>query len=510
MLVRRQDEAAAGVVSILLSILVIIILLTLITTVWMPEWMQDIEADHMREVSSQFGHLKANIDRQILKGDPKFVIGNPLTLGSEGFAIFGSDSSGSFSINHFREGDLEYYCNIQNEDASVNVTCTGGMKYKSNNAHYVDQQLAYENGAIILNQGAGEVIRTGPQFSVEKHGPVTYISFVLITVSGVETAIQGTGTILIQTQLVTYTSKEHGFSDPEWLNLTLVTAFPVAWARYFNNTLIEGGLTNTVDFNTSYTKSEVHVDIKNVGFFDMGYALFNVELQENAGGTSTGPSVEGLVGLWHFNEATGITAKDASVNHNNGIVADGTWTTGVRGAALHFDGVDDHVVIPEIPEYNHNQSVTVMAWVKWAVDPETAGEPWANLVSKHENQWMLQHSGDAIGSPYTNAYFEFALRTNDTRQWVWSVTEPVANQWYHVCGVFDTLSSQLSIYINGTLENSTVLNGTIEERTNHITVGCRDFGGFDRFFEGDIDEVMIFDRALASGEVYRYYQSLKP
>ena len=509
LLLRREREAAAGVVSILLSILVIIILLTLVTTVWMPEWMQDIESDHMREVGSQFGDMKANIDKQILKGDTKFVIGNPVTLGAQGFAVFGSDSTGTFSINSFRDDDLEYYCNVQNESAAVNVTATGGMKYMSHNAHYVNQQLAFENGAIILKQGSGEVVRVGPQFSVEKHGPVTHVTFVLITVSGAEASIRGTGTILVQTQLVTYTTSQNDFVDPTWLNMSLVTEFPIAWARYFNNTLIEGGLTNGADFFTTYTSNSVYVNMANVTSFDMGYALFNVEIQDNAGGRTTGPSVEGLVGLWHLNEGTGANAMDASLYHNDGVVADGTWTNGVRGAGLHLDGVDDHVVIPEIPEYNKNTSVTVMLWCCWTVDPST-GNGWANLVSKHENQWELQHCGNATGTPYTNAYFEWALRTNDSRKYIWSLTEPVANQWYHVCGVFDSTTHEMSIYINGTFENSTVLNGTIDVHASPIHLGARDFGGLDRFFEGTIDEVMIFDRALASGEIYRYYQSLKP
>jgi hypothetical protein len=509
LLLRREREAAAGVVSILLSILVIIILLTLVTSVWMPEWMQDIESDHMREVNAQFADLKANIDKQTLKGDTKFVIGNPLTLGAQGFAVFGSDSAGTFSINSFRDSDLEYYCNVMNQSGAVNVTATGGMKYQSHNTHYVNQQLAFENGAIILKQGSGEVVRVGPQFAVEKHGPVTHVTFVLITVSGAEASIRGTGTILVQTQLVTYTNSQHDFVDPQWLNLSLTTEFPVAWARYFNNTLIEGGLTNGADFFTSYSSDSVNVNMANVTSFDMGYALFNVEIQDNAGATTSGPGVEGLVGLWHLNEDTGATARDSSLYHNDGIVVDGTWSNGVRGADLNFDGNDDHVVIPEIPEYNKNTSITVMLWCCWTVDP-SSGNPWANLVSKHENQWEIQHSGNAAGSPYTNAYFEWAVRTNDSRKWIWSTTEPVADQWYHVSGVFDSTTHEISIYVNGTLENSTVLNGTIDVHASPIHIGAKDFGGPGWYFEGDIDEIMIFDRALAAGEIYRYYQSLKP
>ena len=45
---RRDDDGSAGVVSILLAILVIITLLTVVTTIWMPEWNEDIESNHMK------------------------------------------------------------------------------------------------------------------------------------------------------------------------------------------------------------------------------------------------------------------------------------------------------------------------------------------------------------------------------------------------------------------------------------------------------------------------------
>ena len=59
------------------------------------------------------------------------------------------------------------------------------------------------------------------------------------------------------------------------------------------------------------------------------------------------------VGLWHFDESTGLEAKDESDNHNDGIIYGGswagpTWTTGLYGGALHFDGKDDYVKVPDL------------------------------------------------------------------------------------------------------------------------------------------------------------------
>ncbi len=276
---RQDEEGAAGVVAIMLAILVVIMLVTMVTSVWMPVWMEKREANQIRQVTSDFGNIKATIDNQILQGDTAFSVANPVTLGTEGFSAFGSDSSGTFSINHFRDDELEYYCNVRNTTGAVNVTCTGGMKYQSNNNYYVDQEIAYENGAIILDQGDGEVVRIGPQLTVEKFGPVVKIDFVLITVSGIETSIQGTSTILFQTQLVTYTSASHLFIDPDWLNITMITEYTTAWTRYFNNTLIEAGLTPAVDYNLTVVDTTIHLGIANVQFFDLGFALIKTDIE---------------------------------------------------------------------------------------------------------------------------------------------------------------------------------------------------------------------------------------
>jgi type II secretory pathway pseudopilin PulG len=276
---REEDEAAAGVVAIMLAILVVILLVTMVTSVWMPVWMEKREANQIQKVTSDFGNIKATIDNQILQGDTAFSVANPVSLGTEGFAMFGTDSSGTFSINHFRNDELEYFCNVQNESGEVNITATGGMKYSSNNQYYVDQDLAYENGALILNQGDGEVVRIGPQFTVEKFGPVVKITFVLITISGIETSIQGTSTILFQTQLVTYTSASHLFTPPEWLNMTMITEYTTAWSRFFNNTFIDAGLIPGNDFVLSISGDFINVGIKNVQFFDLGFALMKTDIE---------------------------------------------------------------------------------------------------------------------------------------------------------------------------------------------------------------------------------------
>jgi hypothetical protein len=242
-------------------------------------WSEDREARHMRAVSSDFNNIKATIDNLVIQGQTAFIVSTPLTLGSEGVPIVGTDSSGTFSINYFRGDVPDFTCNIHNQTGAVNVTATGGMKYSSNNRDFVNQDIAYENGAILLMQGTGEVVKVGPQFTIEKLGPVARVSFVLITVSGVETSMEGVGTVLIRSQLVTYTSAQHSFQNAEWLNFTIMTEYPTAWFRYFNNALVDAGFIAGVDFVETIVGNTVTLNIDNVKFFDLGYGLVEVGLE---------------------------------------------------------------------------------------------------------------------------------------------------------------------------------------------------------------------------------------
>jgi len=493
---RRADEASAGVVSIMLALLTMIILITMVTTLWMPEWMQTAESDHMKEVNSQFAKLKSSIDKQILNGDTKFVIGNPITLGTQSTSVFGTDAAGTFEINNFRESDLEFSCNIKNASGEVNITSSGAMKYTSNNAQYVDQTLAFENGALVLKQGSGQVVRVRPQFIIEKHGPVAHMSYVLITVSGVEGSVTGMGTIIVQTQLVTYTKASFIYKVPEWMYIDMVSEFSEAWAVYYNNTLIEEGFTPGVDYTLTVSGSNIALGIRNVATFDMGYALVNVQIQDSAGGSTSNPGLSNVTGLWHLNEGTGGIAGDSSPLHNPGaVVGDNNWSSGIQGPAFHFNGTN-RISVPEIPAYNAQEGITVMAWVRWTVDPWN-GTTYATIASAGENQWTLMH--------------EFAVRTNETRDWVWSHSVPGPNIWYHVTGVFSTAESAVKIYVNGTLENVTVLNGTINIVNQELTFGAQyHSGAHRRYLEGDVDEIFMFDRALTDQEIFRYYQMLNP
>lgn len=155
-------------------------------------------------------------------------------------------------------------------------------------------------------------------------------------------------------------------------------------------------------------------------------------------------------------------------------------------------------------------AMTVMAWVRWGIEPNT-GNNWANLVTSNENgdtgQFWLQHIN-------SNGRHQFAVQTGAGRTVVNSTVPTVQGQWQHVTGVYD--GSELRIYVDGALAGSSTHSGVIRafNANTELNLGRWKAAGNStaetRFFEGDIDEVRIYDTALSSGDIMTLMETTRP
>lgn len=208
-----------------------------------------------------------------------------------------------------------------------------------------------------------------------------------------------------------------------------------------------------------------------------------------------------LLAYYPLDESTGTLASDGSASAFNGTVSGGaTWGTGKLNNALSFDGVDDTVTVPHNSSLNITGDMTISAWVKpTSLGPFTSGS--ANVVSKRT----------------TTAHAPFHLRMKDNGQMrfegfsvssagyvgVNAATNIDTSRYYHITGVRS--SSQVKIYIDGVLSNSTAWSGVADTNTEAMLIG----GATSQFsaFPGNIDEVKIYNRALTDAEVKADYQA---
>jgi hypothetical protein len=188
------------------------------------------------------------------------------------------------------------------------------------------------------------------------------------------------------------------------------------------------------------------------------------------------------------------------VSHDT--VAGGGPANQYAGSALKFNGTSDVVSVGKVKGQIPDK-FTVMAWVKWDIDP-SKGNSWANIFSINSNSssdegvFWIQHNQD-------NSKFEFAVETSKSRTFIQSLTKPLKGAWYHVAGVYD--GSNISIYINGVLEAKTALTGTVVKPStdDRITIGAWASSSDNyRRFTGVIDEVAAWDSPLAASDIRKY------
>ncbi len=193
-----------------------------------------------------------------------------------------------------------------------------------------------------------------------------------------------------------------------------------------------------------------------------------------------------LVGWWKLDDEEGKIALDWSGYGNNGsIVGEPQWIIGQFEGALAFDGVDDCIDIGNSPSLDINDVVTVMAWVKME---EAGNSEDQSFVTKGNDSYGLRHAGS------NNIQF----RLSDTILVDTPVDSSFNGVWHHVVGTCD--GSQLQIYIDGTLKNTSGNSGSVPNSIYNVNIGRESVGNRYLYF-GAIDDVQIHDRVLSPEEI---------
>ena len=135
-----------------------------------------------------------------------------------------------------------------------------------------------------------------------------------------------------------------------------------------------------------------------------------------------------------------------------------------------------------------------MAWIKINVD---FANDYGVVVKNPDagyNIVMTVQSTEAVSFRInTDSNYESLITASDVIHVGW---------WYHLAGVYN--GTDMIIYINGESNASVPQWGNIESSTAPVLVGRRRIGD-DRFFEGVIDEVKIYNRSLSAAEVMEQY-----
>ena len=209
-----------------------------------------------------------------------------------------------------------------------------------------------------------------------------------------------------------------------------------------------------------------------------------------------------LILLYKFNEGAGTNALDWSGHDNHGkLMGNPQWVAGYDGSALKL-GSGNYVAIQNLHYDNASEipGVTVSAWIR------TNSGANQIIASYDRNEyWRLQINGEVA----TDGQVGWHVWTSDGQNDYGSFTRVDDGFWHHVCGVFDRGWS--TIYIDGKPEPSSKLGSGFgrgrDIRYGYVGLGSEStsFNAVPRtpadYFDGDLDEIRIYDRALTQEEI---------
>jgi hypothetical protein len=208
---------------------------------------------------------------------------------------------------------------------------------------------------------------------------------------------------------------------------------------------------------------------------------------------------EGLVALW-----PGEANANDVAGTNNGVLVNGAgFATGEVGQAFSFDGVSSYVSIPDSPSLDtFVSSITIETWIK--MNQLTADWNWEGIVTKGKTSWRLQVTARA-----KTVYF--AATGVGPHDDLYGSRNIYDGQWHHVTGVYD--GTNMFLYVDGTLDVSQPATGSISQNSSPVCIGANAIPGVglepEYFFNGLIDEVSIYNRALTASEIQADYEAGK-
>jgi hypothetical protein len=194
----------------------------------------------------------------------------------------------------------------------------------------------------------------------------------------------------------------------------------------------------------------------------------------------------GLVAAYGFNEGGGITLGDSSGHGHVGALSGPAWSAGKFGSALSFDGINDVVTIADSSLLDLTTGMTLEAWVY----PRSVSS-WRTILIKEQpaNYVYSLYGNTGINRP--------AVLIDVVGGDVRAPTQLAANTWTHLAATSD--GATLRLYRNGTEVSSRAVSGAITISSGSLRIGGNSIWG--EYFDGLIDEIRIYNRALAPGEV---------
>ncbi|MGI6637326.1 MAG: LamG domain-containing protein [Minisyncoccales bacterium] len=223
-----------------------------------------------------------------------------------------------------------------------------------------------------------------------------------------------------------------------------------------------------------------------------------------------------LVGWWNFDEDTGNIAKDSSGYGNDGTLKNfnfndsSGWsndTPSPSGYSLKFDGSNDYVDVGDIYQY----AETISFWIKPNVPITELSSSATPIDLGKRTSGYFSISFGSVTNLVESEIVTVMHTTSDSHRrssYISSSDSLLADKWYHF--VFTRVGGDLNwyIYLNGDrVDNFYYGKNSPATLADNVRIGSRNDNA--SYFNGLIDDVRIYSRALTAYEVQTLYAQTK-
>jgi hypothetical protein len=207
------------------------------------------------------------------------------------------------------------------------------------------------------------------------------------------------------------------------------------------------------------------------------------------------------IGYWKFDEASGTIAKDSSGTGNHGTLVNGTgWTAGKSGSAVSFDGLDDFVKVATTG-FSTSQG-TFTAWVKAPAFKSSPQYIFGHTTLPPYGSRIQLYSDD------TGGFLDLGFGDSNPR--ALNIQQLQPNIWHHVGITWS--SGSYAAYVNG-IQKTTGSYSGLTSLNSYAHIGGIGNDSNPLPWNGTIDEVKVWNRALSSADIkneYNSYQEFLP
>ena len=215
------------------------------------------------------------------------------------------------------------------------------------------------------------------------------------------------------------------------------------------------------------------------------------------------------IAWWKLDETFGLTASDSSGNGNTGTLVNGpVWTTGKIDNALNFDGESNYIELGDDSDFNITGNITLSLWFKGS------GSDVCTLIGKYDNVapdqgYFIRMSNGNNWDP--GGRLTFGVYKDDTSDKFITTSAYNDGLWHFLAATYTPNgSSRPIIYIDGQTAAGTTAGSAI------TSIGAASGYNFrigtyppdiTYDYNGLIDEVRVYNRALSVAEVQTLYSS---